>query len=200
MDWDLNRGIALATLTPLLPLADRCPVLTETLNALDHYLPTDVVSVVREATAAVDLGEAATLFLRLLPAWQLNTGRWASAEDSRKSYVSASFFANVALAQSPETQGNSLARAVSAAIEIEDAKFRREALQSISPVWKTRLQTEPGEAYRTLGMLLRSSSNRQRAQLFTDLAALMPVLVTLGSQDTAIATARAIQQIGNWWP
>jgi len=70
----------------------------------------------------------------------------------------------------------------------------------VTLAWKTRLQAGPGEAYSTVTALLHSSSNRQRVQLLTDLAALTPALVALGGPDTAVATAQAIQEVGCWWP
>jgi len=77
-------------------------VLFEALAALDHYLPTDVLSTVHEAAGSAELGEAAAVFLCLLPGWQLNSGKWASVDEaSQRSYVSALFFVNLALAQPP---------------------------------------------------------------------------------------------------
>jgi hypothetical protein len=201
IEWDFNRGLALATLTPELPPNDRLPVLLKALDALEPHLPIDVCRVVREAAAPGQQGDAAPLFLRMLREWKLNTGRWAFVDDaSMRGYVGATFFANLALAMPPDIQGETIAQALAAAEKIFEPKTRGKALAAVTAAWKPRLEARPGDAYSSITALLHAWSNQLRAQLLRDIAVFTPALVTLGGTDTAVSMARAIQEVGRWWP
>lgn len=47
---------------------------------------------------------------------------------------------------------------------------------------------------------LHIMANRTRSELIEDLSALTPVILALGGEEALLETARAIQDVGRWWP
>ena len=63
------------------------------------------------------------------------------------------------------------------------------------------LASLPQETLRPLWITtLRSLAGRARQDLLSDIQALVPVIIALGGTEAAEEAARAIQDVGRWWP
>jgi hypothetical protein len=47
---------------------------------------------------------------------------------------------------------------------------------------------------------LSTSRTTSHVNAFSDLTALAPVILALGGDEALMETARAIQDVGRWWP
>jgi hypothetical protein len=78
-----------------------------------------------------------------------------------------------------------------------DAWFRREAMEVIARA----LAVMPPDVLRPLWQdWLRERAPGKRAELCRDLAAMLPVVAALGGSEAVIGMARAVRDVGCWWP
>ncbi len=74
---------------------------------------------------------------------------------------------------------------------------RAQILAALAPRVAAMAQAEVLPLWRET---LRFSAKRSRRDLLADLAALAPVIATLGGPEAIAETCRAIEDVGRWWP
>jgi hypothetical protein len=97
----------------------------------------------------------------------------------------------------PYASNSQLEAVLELALHIADPVAREVALSAIS-TQLTRLR--PPDAYRLWSKTLHRSAEVSRADLLTNLIALMPVITYLGGEETVSEISQAIHDIGEWWP
>jgi hypothetical protein len=78
--------------------------------------------------------------------------------------------------------------------------IRPRALAALAAPWREWAQVNASQAHTFWSEVLHASAVRHRALLLGDLKALIPVITTLGGDETAVEVACAIQDVGRWWP
>ena len=97
----------------------------------------------------------------------------------------------------PYLPTDSLPEAFAAALSIQDNQRRAQVLAELSP----RLIELPNTALvATWQTSLPAMARRTREDLLADLSGLAPLLQTVGGSEAVAETARAIQDVGRWWP
>ena len=100
-------------------------------------------------------------------------------------------------ALAPQLTGKLLSEGLAAAQAIGDEEDRACALAALAP----QLGTLPFTAFYPLWReTLHYSATRSRRDLLSDLGALVSVIAALGGEEAVAETARAIQDVGRWWP
>jgi hypothetical protein len=97
----------------------------------------------------------------------------------------------------PYTSNSQLEEVLELALNIADPGARDVALSAIST---QLLRLRPPDAYRLWSKALHRSAEVSRADLLTNLLALMPVITHLGGSDTVDVMFQAIHDVGEWWP
>jgi len=175
------------------------------LAALAPYLgPTERDRALREALAAARaigyewsrFHALAALIPRLGPTERDQAVREALA--AARALDSEQFTRGSALTElAPHLTAPLLGEALEAARAIGDAEYRSGALSALAP----RLTELPLAMLSSLwSITLRLSAIRTRRNVLRDLIALVPVLSALGGAEAMAETARAIQDVGRWWP
>jgi len=97
----------------------------------------------------------------------------------------------------PNASNSQLEAVLELALNIADQGARDVALSAIS----TQLaHLKAPDAYRLWSRALHRSAEVSRADLLANLVALMPVTIYLGGAETVSEIARAIHDVGEWWP
>ncbi|NPA91581.1 MAG: hypothetical protein GXO55_09070, partial [Chloroflexi bacterium] len=100
-------------------------------------------------------------------------------------------------ALAPHLPQDLMAQALDAARKIESAQYRAKALAALAP----RLAELPLlELYPLWRETLPALARRTRKDLLADIRALHPVIHKLGGEEAIAETARAIIDVGRWWP
>ena len=81
--------------------------------------------------------------------------------------------------------------------KIQDATDRSCTLREFV---KPLLHTNKINCYQMIEPVLGQLSRHTRADLFSDLSALMPVLLHLGTDDTPREIYEAVRDVTTWWP
>jgi hypothetical protein len=97
----------------------------------------------------------------------------------------------------PSLSVGDIVDALSRAGRERDAWFRREAMRAIAEA----LALLPPDVLRLLWRdWLREGAPRKRPELCRDLAAMIPVVAVLGGPEAVMGLARAVRDVGRWWP
>ncbi|MFN3374162.1 MAG: hypothetical protein ACK44M_11400, partial [Chloroflexus sp.] len=100
-------------------------------------------------------------------------------------------------ALAPHLPAGLLGEALAAARAIEDAEKCAEALGALAP----HLAELPrAQLYKSWAETLPILAQRRRRDLLADLRALTPVIAALGGEKAVAEAARAIADVGQWWP
>ena len=87
--------------------------------------------------------------------------------------------------------------ALEAARAIGDEKARSGALAALAP---HLVKLSPETLYPLWNATLQLAATHTRADLLSDLRALVPVLAARGGAEAVAETCRAIRDVGRWWP
>jgi HEAT repeat protein len=90
-----------------------------------------------------------------------------------------------------------LAQALQRLLGGGEGEARTEALGALARHLGTR---PPSFLWRLWDQTLPALANRTRADLLTDLRALLPILVRLGGAPAVAESFRAVQDVRRWWP
>ncbi|MBC7242642.1 MAG: hypothetical protein H5T60_09380, partial [Anaerolineae bacterium] len=122
----------------------------------------------------------------------LAAARQIEDEDAR-----ADALADLAPLLPPDLRTQALQETLAAARQIEDEDDRARALADLA----SGLAGLPrAELYALWRETLRVLAARRRRSLLSDLGALKEVILALGTEKALEETARAILDVGRWWP
>lgn len=157
----------------------RYALLQASINSLAGNIPAELlVALVR---AGIWSGEVALAYARQVP----DAGQRAEALTQLGALLQE---------QGKQEQGKEvLAEALAAARAIGAEGARARALAGLA-------QLPPAALHPLWCETLRALAARPRKHLLADLRALVPVVVALGGAPAVAETARAIQEVGQWWP
>ena len=111
-------------------------------------------------------------------------------------------------------RGINLAKIAPSLPEPKKTGALKEALSTISKIedkdlWEKELvdvvmpqlsELKPQNLHSMWSEMLHASSQKCRNCLLSDIGALTPIILALGGQEALMETARAIQDVGRWWP
>lgn len=106
-------------------------------------------------------------------------------------------FAKIAFRLSEQKKSGVLKKAINTISEIEDEDLREQGLVEIVPYL---LELKPSNLHSIWSEMLHTSSQKTRSGLLSDIGALVPIILALGGEEALLETARAIQDVGRWWP
>jgi hypothetical protein len=106
-------------------------------------------------------------------------------------------FAKIASRLSEQKKSGVLKKAINTISEIEDEDLREQGLVEIVPYL---LELKPSNLHSMWSEMLHTSSQKTRSGLLSDIGALVPIILALGGEEALLETARAIEDVGRWWP
>ncbi len=178
------RALALSALAPHLPEPKRGGVLAEALAA----------------ARTIEDGEDRALLLRALAPHMpepKRVGVLTEALAAARTIEDNKSRVEVLSALAPHLPEALLAEALAVAQAIEDERNREKALTALA----LHLAKLPiAMLYPSWRETLNMSANRFRSDLFVDLDAMRPIIVTLGGEKAMVEAFRAIQDVARWWP
>jgi hypothetical protein len=83
------------------------------------------------------------------------------------------------------------------ASEIRDLEYRADVLSSLV---QTLMHIPEKECYPHIETLLTQLALYTRTDLFSDISALLPILLHLGGEGLCRETLQAVRDVSAWWP
>ena len=92
------------------------------------------------------------------------------------------------------------AQATACARRWSDSEPRAEALGCLVPAWLRWVKANRSGAQQLFTLQLHQMAAQSRYDLLSDLGVFVPVIAAFGGTEAAAETARAILDVGVWWP
>lgn len=87
--------------------------------------------------------------------------------------------------------------ALQAVWTIQEASLRARLLSALT---QPMLNRSIEECYQYMDTCLAKLSQRTRSNLFSDISALLPIIIRLGTPDTSREIYEAVHDVTTWWP
>ena len=101
------------------------------------------------------------------------------------------------LAQRLPLSAGVLGQALKAARTIQFEEYRARVLSALA---QPMMKLSHEKSLLLMGTTLAELSHRTRVNLYSDLAALMPVIIHIGTEDTPREIYEAVRDVTTWWP